>query len=183
MINKILFLFLILTNTCYAQQFIDCSVEQQEIITKAFDHSRRMVDYAIHIKNDKLFVKWFGNNNQLQIKSNFMRIQNAMYSKNVVFDCFSNMNVYAYVSPQMFYHVYLANKFWNAEMDGYNSMAGTIVHEFSHFTDTVESHDTHIMYSEGLSIAKGMPQLAAINANNYEFYAEELYRKNFIFKK
>jgi len=67
--------------------------------------------------------------------------------------------------------IYLGGAFWGAKIEGYDSKAGTIIHELTH-----ELHDTedHVYGQDGAKkLAKTNPLKATTNADNYEYFAEK----------
>jgi|GEM_PF-3509692 hypothetical protein len=78
---------------------------------------------------------------------------------------------FAYVYPdEVAHNIYLGGAFWDANTSGYNSKAGTIIHELSHRVHSTEDHVYGM--KDAKALAKDDPQLAVTNADNYEFLAE-----------
>jgi Lysine-specific metallo-endopeptidase len=80
-------------------------------------------------------------------------------------------STYAYVDPDEADHnIYLGGAFWKASTKGYNSKAGTIIHELSHRVHGTDDHEYG--KADAKRIAKEDPALATTNADNYEYLAE-----------
>ena len=80
-------------------------------------------------------------------------------------------STYAYVYPSEEEHnIYLGGAFWVAKIRGWDSKAGTIIHELSH---RVHGTDDHAYGRSGAQdLAKNDPNTATKNADNYEYFAE-----------
>jgi Lysine-specific metallo-endopeptidase len=80
-------------------------------------------------------------------------------------------STYAYVDPSEADHnIYLGGAFWGAKTKGYNSKAGTIIHELSHRVHGTDDHEYG--KTDAKRLAKEDPELAVTNADNYEYLAE-----------
>jgi len=77
---------------------------------------------------------------------------------------------FAFVYPAREYDIYLCPGFWRAEMTGRDSKAGTMIHELTHFPSIGGTSD-HAYSTEVLTLP---PDLAVDNADNYEYFAENV---------
>ena len=80
-------------------------------------------------------------------------------------------NIYGYFDPK-YNEINLCELYYNAPMTGENSKMGTIVHEMSHAAAKTEDHEYgHV---KCLSLAINDQDKACNNADNFEYYCEEL---------
>lgn len=121
------------------------------------------------------YTTWFGRfttDRYSTVTNHFTKIHDALANQQVGFLCDCNENFFAYVFVGDEYNIHLCNAFWNADLNGTDSQAGTLVHEVSHFT-VVSSTDDH---AYGQRAAKGLainnPIKAVDNADNHEYFAE-----------
>ena len=75
-------------------------------------------------------------------------------------------NTYAYVdSDEVDPNIYMGGMFWASKNGGYDSRAGTIIHELTHKLHGTKDH--HYGLSKSKKSAKLTPSLATTNADNY----------------
>jgi peptidyl-Lys metalloendopeptidase len=124
------------------------------------------------------YMTWFGSYNSSRFKhvtSVFSRISSELTSKTVTLDCTPrDENCYAYVDPDDDYTIYLCTYYWRAPARGYDSKAGTLIHESSHFTVNGGTADYVYGRNAGKQLAKSNPGKAVTNADNFEYFAESL---------
>jgi peptidyl-Lys metalloendopeptidase len=123
------------------------------------------------------YLTWFGSYNSSRFKhvtSAFSRISSELTSKTVTLDCTSDEPYYAYVYPNDPYTIYLCTKYWRAPARGYDSKAGTLIHESSHFTVNGGTDDYVYGRNKAEQLAKSNPGKAVTNADNFEYFAESL---------
>jgi peptidyl-Lys metalloendopeptidase len=78
----------------------------------------------------------------------------------------------AYVNTLIPKVVNLCGAFWRAQDSGTDSKAGTIVHEASHFLSNGGAQDYRYGHERCLELAINDPDLAIMNADSHEFFAE-----------
>jgi peptidyl-Lys metalloendopeptidase len=123
------------------------------------------------------YLTWFGSYNSSRfahVTSEYSHITNELTSKALTLDCTSNDSAYAYVYPDDPYVIYLCRAYWPAPARGYDSKAGTLIHESSHFTVNGGTDDHVYGRTAAKQLAKSNPGNAVDNADNYEYFAESL---------
>lgn len=160
--------------------FSRCDDTQQGLVTTAHNAAK---DYASNAENYLIsnssgtprYLEWFGaftTTRYNTVKAHFTAISNAFDSAPVVYDCGCRQNYYAYVYSNQPYKIYLCRVFWSAPMTGTDSKAGTLIHEMSHF-DVVAGTDDHAYgQTAARELADTEPNLAIMNADNHEYFAE-----------
>lgn len=81
-------------------------------------------------------------------------------------------DTYAYVLPDQSFEIVLGAAFWEAPDIGFNSKAGTIIHEMVHFILVGAAEDHVYGVDQALELAARDPKLAQENADNYEYFVE-----------
>lgn len=157
--------------TTYQNQFILAQTNALTLTISALKH----LDNA---KSSKYKI-WFGAKTKSRVKTvkkHFTKIGNVLRNGKLVADCscMYEDDYYAYVYPARTAQktVYLCGAFWSAKQLGFDSKAGTLIHEISHFRDIAKTDD--IRYSQELCklLAKTSPKKAIRNADSHEYYAE-----------
>ncbi|CAE6420499.1 unnamed protein product [Rhizoctonia solani] len=120
------------------------------------------------------YTTWFGTyhaNRFSTVRSHFSLI--GTDASSTTYDCSTcTMNGYAYVYANQPGHIYLCNAFWNAPLTGTDSKVGTIVHEQFHFTVNGGTDDYVYGQPGAKSLAISNPAQSTMNADNYEYFAE-----------
>ena len=80
----------------------------------------------------------------------------------------------AYVYADDAYTIYVCTGYWPAPAKGYDSKAGTLIHESSHFTVNGGAQDYIYGLTEGKQLASSSPAKAVANADNLEHFAESI---------
>ena len=120
------------------------------------------------------YTTWFGtysSGNYATIKSNFLKIDDAVDNKAIKYNCGCTSNAYAYVYPTRPYEIFLCSAFWSANTSGTDSKGGTIVHEMSHF-DIVANTDDLAYGQTACKKLAGNAKRAIKNADSHEYFAE-----------
>ena len=121
------------------------------------------------------YTQWFGSydaDRYETVASNFQIFQAALENKEITFNCDCNDNAIAYVFPEVAYNIHLCTSFWDLDLNGTDSQAGTIIHELSHFKVTAHTDDHVYGKTKAKQIAAEEPNTAINNADNYEYFAE-----------
>jgi peptidyl-Lys metalloendopeptidase len=166
-------------------EFAGCSQTGIDVINEAQDAAIVIAKKAFNAMRDtplnttaERYVTWFGQSNssrQNTVKKHFENVYTALDTKKLKFDCntCNEDGVFAYVRPSQPYDVYLCSAFWNANVTGTDSRAGTLVHELSHFT-ILAGTDDHVYGQSGAKeLAKTSPDKAIDNADSHEYFAED----------
>ena len=82
------------------------------------------------------------------------------------------MGIYAYVYREDESTIYLGDEFTHAPDDGYDSKAGTIVHEISHFNSVSGTDDLAYGQIDCLNLAKDDSDSALNNADSFMYFIE-----------
>lgn len=134
-----------------------------------------------------LFRRFFGHHtDQTRTEGNYQIVAESFHSLHethrIHFACHAGRTcsipgVYAYVRPvEKFNQIFVCNTFFESTAGtGYNTGAGTILHELSHFDRVVGTDDVCYGVDKCEMLARRMPGYAVKNADSYEFYAEALY--------
>jgi len=160
----------------------NCSATKKTTISSAISGAKA---YALAGKNyftgktntaTTRYTKWFGTATTSRIstgRTHFTNIYNTLLTQALVMDCScKEKDTYAYVYPDSPYKVYLCGAFWSAPTTGTDSKAGTLIHEFSHFTVIAGTDDYVYGQTDALSLALSNPTQALDNADNHEYFAE-----------
>jgi peptidyl-Lys metalloendopeptidase len=167
------------TDFVTSTSFSNCSNSEKTSINSAVTAAKSMATKSMNSLNggySSLYNTFFGSNNSSRfstVKSHFTKIKDAVYNKNMVFDCSCNEGYFAYVYPSQPYKIYLCNAFWSASTYGRDSKGGTIIHELSHFTILGGTDDHVYGESDAKYIATYYPSYAIDNADNHEYFAED----------
>lgn len=156
-------------------------------ITASVTEAYRMIEKAKGnvSKDNKLYKRWMdagkadtGNADARvsHVKDGVDKIAHVLKEEEIILkkyelDDGEASSTYAYVyNEEEEHNIYLGGAFWKAKTGGFNSKAGTIIHELSHRVHGTEDH----VYgsSDAKKLAKEDPALATTNADNYEFLAE-----------
>ncbi|CAE6462705.1 unnamed protein product [Rhizoctonia solani] len=122
------------------------------------------------------YTSWFGahdSNRSGKAGRFFQSIQGK--SMQSTYNCSCNVeDAYAYVYPNGPYTIYLCPAFWRAPDEGADSKAGTLIHEQTHFTVNGGAKDTAYGREGCRGLASSYPDEAVQNADNYEYFAENI---------
>ena len=159
--------------------FVSCTEEQQAIAlsarTQASAYAANSESYLLADKTGLRYTTWFGvydPGRYSTVRTNFIAISNAMDNAGVTFDCKCKQPYFAYVYPNDSYKIYLCKVFWQVNLTGTDSQAGTLIHEMSHF-DVVAATDDYVYGQTGaMNLAITDPDLAVNNADSQEYFAE-----------
>ncbi|TFK72456.1 zincin [Pluteus cervinus] len=135
------------------------------------------------------YTTWFGTdkNGYDAVLDHFKKINEENFTS-FRFNCPSELrclskgpDVFAYVDdPPVYGIIHLCPRFWRANLTGYDSQAGTLIHEASHFTEVAATKDvknpktnqTYYGYKRCRDLALTKPEDARINADNHQYFAE-----------
>jgi peptidyl-Lys metalloendopeptidase len=159
-----------------------CSQSQESQLEQALAGAAQYTSNAIswlsdHSSGGDDYETWFGEFDSDRfdhVSTAFSRIESELSGEEVTFDCTCDEDAYAYVYPDEPYNIHICQVFWRAPDDGYDSTAGTLIHESSHFTVNGGSDDHVYGIDEGQELAETDPEEAVTNADNIEHFAEGL---------
>ena len=126
------------------------------------------------------YLEWFGSYAESrwnEVQDTFNRIYSAASGNTITFDCacregINRPEIIAYVFPSQHYDIYLCSGFFFSPVNGSETQGGIIVHELSHFFVTGDTEDHVYGFSQSKNLAATQPNLAANNADNFLFFAE-----------
>jgi len=156
----------------------DCTSSELSTINTAYNNFVKMADAAVRVAqqvNTADYVTWFGTydiTRSTTVRNNLITI-----TRNTIvnYKCERNEpNVYAYVYPSdRQHHIYFCGAFWPIKsIGGYDTKAGTILHELSHFDDLAGTDDWSYGVTPCKNLARTNPARAIANADNYEYFGE-----------
>ena len=170
------------------EPYNDCTLEKKIILEKAKKKAQILAKYAEeraenYLVNIVTYKKWFGEGgDKNKISNSYNKISNALKTKEITFDCKCralNGNGLAYTYDNAPYYINICDQFWTKAVNdhGFDSRAGTIIHEMSHFIRPygVGAEDKNNTYGVGecKALAKKSPADARNNADNIAFFAED----------
>lgn len=120
------------------------------------------------------YTTWFGtytSANYNTVKSNYVKIGDALNNKPLTFNCNCTDSAYAYVYPTRPYEIFLCNAYWNAPVSGTDSKGGTTIHEVSHF-DVVAGTDDLAYGQTACKRLASNAKKAIKNADSHEYFGE-----------
>ncbi|MGZ8289255.1 MAG: M35 family metallo-endopeptidase [Telluria sp.] len=161
--------------------YTNCSASQQSTVASAIAAAKTMTNGSVTYLNagtqGTRYTKWFGTYNSTRyatVKSHFAAIKDGFDNKPVVVDCSCKQSYYAYVYPTQPYKIYVCNAFWSAPLSGTDSKGGTLIHEMSHFNAVAGTDDWAYGQSAAASLAISNAAKAVDNADNHEYFGENM---------
>lgn len=166
-------------NSCDANQQsqIDIALTAAEVMATEAAQALSSTAVAQRATAER-YTTWFGSylsSRYTTVSTHFNAIQDATANKTLNFSCGSprcGRSTYAFVYSGSPYEVYLCPGFWNAELTGTDSRAGTIIHELSHFTILGGTDDHQYGQSSAKQLGATDPNKAIDNADSHEYFAE-----------
>ncbi|KAG8774696.1 hypothetical protein FRC12_001863 [Ceratobasidium sp. 428] len=166
------------------QTFRNCGANQQKDILAAIAGANQYIAEVnmymgtMYYLANVRYRTWFGPYEKLRwdkVRASYFHLRNQ--PARFQYDCScTTMDTYAYVYPNHFGIVYLCGAFWKAPTLGTNSKAGTIIHEATHFDVLAGARDFGYGHTETMALAKRNPAQAVMNADSYEYFAENIPR-------
>jgi len=176
-----------------AQTFQDCKLSQQETILSVLPRAEGLASRAAaSVADTDIYARWFGTyvpKYAEEVRRNFKRIHRAIAGEELAFICGPArgpdcLDVYAFVYTSEHYTITLCPDFFTmpimtggspTDPDYENgTMAGTIIHEMSHFDVTAGTDDICYSRSDCGAMGRRSPDDAVINADTYQYYAEDV---------
>lgn len=158
-----------------------CTSSQTDVITQstwaASLYAASAEKYlTLNTASTERYLQWFGEYESSRhdtALSHYTNIRNTDV-KTYTYDCACTEgdDVYAYVFPNEFGHIYLCGQYMAAEIMGTDSKAGTIIHEASHFTRNAGTRDLAYGQTRAAALAQSNATAAINNADSHEYFAE-----------
>jgi peptidyl-Lys metalloendopeptidase len=153
-----------------------CSSSETNQINTAASNQKTMIGYAqsqINVGQSASYSEWFGAFTDSRYNDVYHVIEAVNRNTVVAYAC-DNENAYAYVYPTDTKHtIYLCRAFWSAPTaGGFDTKAGTLIHELSHFNDIGGTNDYAYGTPAARDLARSNPARAIANADNYEYFSE-----------
>ncbi|MEU8662434.1 M35 family metallo-endopeptidase [Actinoplanes philippinensis] len=163
-------------------RFSNCSSNEQSqlrtAIGNAYTYSTRAQSWlAGHTAGGGNYLTWFGAYSPARFNratTTFAAITDELTNRTVDLVCDAASPYMAYVYQADHYRIYLGRGYWPAAATGWDSKAGTLIHESSHFTVNGGADDHVYGLTEGQQLARTDPNKAVDNADNIEHFAESL---------
>jgi peptidyl-Lys metalloendopeptidase len=157
-----------------------CSASENNLLNAAGQAQKTMIGKGvtrIAEQQTPTYSEWFGDYTQARwthVRDVIGRIDRNTV---VVYRCDNEQGVYAYVYPTDTAHnIYCCSAFWTAPVaGGYDTRAGTLIHELSHFNNIGSTGDYAYGTAAARSLAASNPDRARANADNYEYFSESLW--------
>lgn len=170
-----------------AAEFSSCDAGQQSQIDTALTAAETMAAEASEALSSTSvsqrasatrYTTWFGSyvsSRYATVSSHFAAISDATANKQLKFSCGSQRcgrTTFAFVYSDSPYEIFLCPAFWEAELTGTDSRAGTIIHELSHFTILGGTDDHQYGHDSSKQLGATDPARAIGNADSHEYFAE-----------
>ncbi len=166
--------------------FTSCAADQQSTIQLAVDAAEQMTlearDGLASLSEDARlnsprYRQWFGAYDESRfdlVLGTYENLAAVLATESIQFNCGCDENgFFAFVFPSQPFDVYLCPAFWRASLTGRDSKAGTILHELTHFP-AIQGTDDFAYAIETVALAIENPDRAVRNADNYEYFAENV---------
>jgi len=158
-----------------------CSASENNQLNTAGQAQKTMIGHGvtrIAEQQTPTYSEWFG----AFTTARWTHVRDVIgrISRNtvVVYRCDDEQGVYAYVYPTDTAHnIYCCSAFWTAPVaGGYDTRAGTLIHELSHFNNIGSTGDYAYGTGAARNLASTNPDRARQNADNYEYFSESLWQ-------
>lgn len=159
-----------------------CTPDQRAMISTAFDQAEARVRQAIALleaqPDHPHLRRWFGTTPAKVVHLHFDMIAERLATGrrpqircNDAEGCPANRRLFGY-HPGRSDLIGLCRGFFEAGETGQDSRFGVIIHEISHLA--VGTRDSGYQPRDAEALAKDDPAVAAMNADNYEYFVETL---------
>lgn len=163
-----------------------CSTVQQtqvnSAVTDAIAYAQEADTYFESGYRGARYVTWFGAYESTRwnlVATRVEAIRAALVGQNLLFKCPQapanadcGQSVFAYVYPTAPYEYYLCSTFFSSAATGTDSRAGSLIHLTSQFNAVVGAQSYASGQSAAQALALSNPANAALNADNFEYFAE-----------
>jgi len=161
---------------------VGCSAGEQTTVTTSVADAGTYAGAAVQYFGDRRagarYVQWFGAYDATRwerVQDNFEAadaVLDAGAITVVCHDALCGSNTFAFVYPTQPYTVHVCDAFWTAPATGTDSQAGTLIHEFMHFTTIAGTDDWAYGQTLAAALAVSNPEQALDNSDNYEYFVE-----------
>jgi len=161
---------------------VPCTSSQTTQLNSAGSSQKTMITRAVSRIHEgghtPTYLEWFGANSDAR----WTHIRDVLGRVNsntvVVYRCDNEQGVFAYVYPtDRAHNIYCCGAFWTAGViGGFDTRAGTLVHELSHFDNIGATQDYVYGTGAARNLASTNPNQARANADNYEYFCESLFK-------
>jgi len=161
-----------------------CSEDEIQQIKAGFEaaqiESQQCVNTINQGDSTAHYRRWFGAPNQnrfITVRDNIHIIHQSFLNTEFLYECDEYEGVYAYVYPSDMTHtIYYCDLYWVVPVaGGFDTKAGTVYHEASHFDDIARTDDLVYGVTGCEELARNSPNDAILNADNYAYLAESLW--------
>jgi peptidyl-Lys metalloendopeptidase len=123
------------------------------------------------------YTEWFGAYTSGRHNTVSSCLNKVLNNNLVAYACDDQRGVYAYVYPaDTTRTIYVCEAFWSAsEAGGFDTRAGTLIHELSHFNALCGTRDHVYGVNGARNLARTDPSRAVANADNFEYFCESLW--------
>jgi peptidyl-Lys metalloendopeptidase len=162
--------------------YIGCSTGQVSALSTATNAAEILANNAVVYLNNgqpsARYTTWFGaysSDNWAIAKSHFTKIQSALKTETLSFDCTCSdrPGTSAYVYPNQHYKIYICDQYWSAVATGMDSKPGIIIHELAHFSILAGTTDYIYGISECATLAQSSPAKALMNSDSLQCFVED----------
>jgi peptidyl-Lys metalloendopeptidase len=173
------------TRAAVAPAFASCSATQQSELQSALQSAETIARNAsvalgsldIGQRSDSpRYAQWFGAYSETRfniVNAGFRNIRSVLENNRIDFICGCLRDgTFAFINRARPFEINLCPAFWPAAENGRDSRAGTIVHELSHFNEILGTNDFRYGQGPAADLALSSPDQAVLNADNYEYFAE-----------
>lgn len=161
---------------------VGCSTGEQTTVTTSVADAGTYAGAAVQYFSDRRagarYVQWFGAYDATRwerVQDNFEAADAVLDAGAITVVCHDALcgpNVFAFVYPTQPYTVHVCDAFWTAPATGTDSKAGTLIHEFMHFTAIAGTLDRAYGQTDAGALAVSNPGNAVTNSDNYEYFVE-----------
>jgi len=159
---------------------IPCTTTERNQLVTAGNAQRTMSGYGLDEANRReteTYLTWMGafaNGRHTKVANCISTITDSPQGP---YACDDEPNVFAYVYPSDKTHtIYVCGAFWKAPVSGgFDTRAGTLIHELSHFDDICDTNDWVYGVNGAKNLARTNPDRAVNNADNYEYFCESVW--------
>jgi len=156
-----------------------CSDEEKDQMAEAAASQKIMIGHAVGgIEGDSpTYREWMGAFSNSRHQTARECVSEIHQNIVVNYACDDMAGVFAYVYPNDLSHtIYCCSVFWTVPVEGgYDTKAGTLIHELSHFNNICGTDDWAYGVTNARALARSNPDRAINNADNYEYFCESLY--------
>ena len=181
-------------STAQANTFPNCTkIQSHSIRTAIADAKALAVVAAASVGDTPLYGRWFGKYSPAKgerVRRTMKSIVTGIRTGAVTAQCdpvgtgACEQNTYAFVYGDEAYNIHICPNFFQLpkmsdlvpgdDASDNGTRAGTIIHEISHFIAVADTEDECYSRSECSSMAERSSDRAVINADSYQYFAEDV---------